>query len=202
LYINASDISTLCGYFAAPFEFDLNANLITEMAIYVTIDHSKSFQGQAPWVQATPLEEIYLPAPGKHTATVILLHGFANSGAAWEPIAKHLQASLPHIKFILPNADIIKVHVPIAGAPGEAELPAWWDPLLAGGIRPTWTGKDTPIGDVEGLKDARTKIEKLIDEEAKLVGPRRIFLGGFSQGTVLSLAVGLENENIGGIIGE
>ncbi len=61
------------------------------MAIYLTIDHSKSFQGQAPWVQATPLKETILPAPDKHTATVILLHGFANSGAAWEPIAKHLQ---------------------------------------------------------------------------------------------------------------
>jgi lysophospholipase I len=153
-------------------------------------------------VQAPPLEETYLPAPGKHTATVILLHGFANSGAAWEPIAKHLQVSLPHIKFILPNADVIKVHIPIAGAPGEAELPAWWDPLLADGIRSTWTGKDTPIGDVEGLKGTRTKIEKIIDEEAKLVGPRRIFLGWFSQGTVLSLATGLENEKVGGIIGE
>lgn len=64
------------------------------MAIYVTIDHSKSFQGRAPWVQATPLKETFLLAPGEHTATVFLLHGFANSGAAWEPIAKHLQCVL------------------------------------------------------------------------------------------------------------
>jgi lysophospholipase-1 len=65
------------------------------MAIYLTIDHSKSFQGQAPWVQATPLEETVLPALGKHTATLVLLHGFANSGTAWEPIAKHLQWVFP-----------------------------------------------------------------------------------------------------------
>ncbi|KUJ08265.1 alpha/beta-hydrolase [Mollisia scopiformis] len=170
------------------------------MAIYQTIDHSKSFQGQAPWVQAPPLGNTVLPAPGKHTATIILLHGFANSGAAWVPIAKHLQTSQPHIKFILPNASIIKVHVPIAGAPGEAELPAWWDPLLAGGLRERWSGRDTPIGDVEGFKDASGKVEKIIEEESRLVGPGRVFLGGLSQGTVLSLAVGLENDKIGGII--
>jgi lysophospholipase-2 len=108
---------------------------------------------------------------------------------------------LPHIKFILPNAPIIKVHVPIAGVPGETELPAWWDPLIPTGIRPDWAGKDTPVGDVEGLKDARAELEKTIEGESKLVAPGRIFLGGFSQGTILSLAVGLENDKVGGIIG-
>ncbi|EXJ79531.1 hypothetical protein A1O3_07810 [Capronia epimyces CBS 606.96] len=169
------------------------------MAIYVTLDHSKSIQGLAPWVQAPPLKETYLPAPGKHTATVILLHGFANSGAAWEPIARHLQASLPHIKFILPNAPITRVSVPVGGAPGEAELPAWWDPRLNDGLPAEWPGK-TPSGDATGLKKAIATVEKIIDEEAKLVAPGRVFLGGFSQGTILSLAVGLENDKVGGII--
>jgi len=93
------------------------------------------------------------------------------------------------------------VHVPIAGSPGEAELPAWWDPQLAGGIREAWVGKETPVGDVQGIKESIAAIEKIIEEEAKLVAPGRIFLGGFSQGTTLSLAVGLENEEVGGIIG-
>jgi predicted esterase len=108
---------------------------------------------------------------------------------------------LPHIKFILPNASIIRVHVPIAGAPGETELPAWWDPLLADGIRSAWVEKDTPVADISGLKDASANIQKIIEEEAKLVAPGRIILGGFSQGTTLSLAVGLENDKVGGIIG-
>jgi predicted esterase len=108
---------------------------------------------------------------------------------------------LPHIKFILPNASIIDVHVPVAGVPGEAKLPAWWDPQLSNGLHSVWAGKDTPTKDVEGLKDATSKLEKLIEEEAKLVAPGRIVLGGFSQGTILSLAVGLENNNVGGIIG-
>jgi predicted esterase len=102
----------------------------------------------------------------------------------------------------LPNASIINVHVPIAGVPGEAELPAWWDPYLGDGIRTVWVGRDTPLVDVEGVKKATTKIEKIIEEEAKLVAPGKIVLGGFSQGTVLSLAVGLENDKIGGIIGK
>jgi lysophospholipase-1 len=108
---------------------------------------------------------------------------------------------LPHIKFILPNAPVINTHVPIAGAPGEAELPAWWDPRLGNGIRSDWIGENTPVEDVEGLKKATVELERLIEEEAKLVAPGRLILGGFSQGTVLSLAVGLENEKVGGIIG-
>jgi predicted esterase len=102
----------------------------------------------------------------------------------------------------LPNASIINVHVPISGIPGEAKLPAWWDPLLTNGMRSAWVGKDSPIEDVEGLKDASAKLEKIIEEEAKLVAPGRVVLGGFSQGTVLSLAVGLENDKVGGIIGD
>jgi lysophospholipase I len=105
------------------------------------------------------------------------------------------------VKFILPNASIINVHVSIGRAPGETQLPAWWDPLLAGGIPSVWPGKDNPIGDVAGLKRATTNLEKIIEEEAKLVAPGRIVLGGFSQGTTLSLAVGLENDKVGGIIG-
>jgi predicted esterase len=112
------------------------------------------------------------------------------------------RASLPHIKFILPNASIINAHVPIAGAPGEADLPAWWDPLLAGGIPSAWAGKDTPIEDIKGFTTATEKLERIIADEAKLVAPGRVVLGGFSQGTVLSLAVGLENDKVGGIIGE
>jgi len=101
----------------------------------------------------------------------------------------------------LPNASVINVHVPIAGAPGEAELPAWWDPHLGGGIRSVWVGKDTPLEDAEGVGKAKTQTVKIIEEEARLVAPGRIVLGGFSQGTVLSLAAGLENDKVGGIIG-
>lgn len=56
--------------------------------------------------------------------------------------------------------------------------------------------------DVEGFKEATANLEKIIEEEAKLVAPGRLILGGFSQGTVLSLAVGLENAKVGGIIGK
>ena len=41
---------------------------------YVSLDHSRSFAGEADWVQAEPLEKTLLPSRSKPTATVILLH--------------------------------------------------------------------------------------------------------------------------------
>lgn len=110
--------------------------------------------------------------------------------------------TFPHIKFILPNAPLRTVGVPIAGAPGETILPAWWDPRLSAGIPDVWTGRSTPIGDEAGLLEARTTVNALLDAEAKLVAPGRIVVVGFSQGAGLALAVGLEDERVDGVIGE
>jgi hypothetical protein len=45
---------------------------------------------------------VVVPAKSSHSATVIWLHGLGDSGSGWAPIAQQL--SLPHVKWIFPNA--------------------------------------------------------------------------------------------------
>jgi len=45
---------------------------------------------------------VVVPAKSSHSATVIWLHGLGDSGSGWAPIAHQL--SLPHVKWIFPNA--------------------------------------------------------------------------------------------------
>lgn len=123
--------------------------------------------------------------------------GFANSGAAWVPIAKFLQASLPHLKFVLPNAPVIPVTLP--GGKSE-ELPAWFNPHLDKGTALPWDAPSAVV-DRAGWDASYKFLEGIIEEEAKLVGEGKIFVGGFSQGTLYAAALGLANANVGGIIG-
>lgn len=125
-----------------------------------------------------------------------LEQGFANSGGAWFPIAQYLQESLPHVKFILPNAPIIPNHLP-----GKiVELPSWFDPHLEKGTALAWDAPSS-LEDEAGWKKSYDFLEAIVEEEAKIVGKGKVFLGGFSQGTLYATALGLSNENVGGIIG-
>lgn len=38
------------------------------------------------------------------TAAVIMLHGLGDQGHGWASIAQEFSASLPHVRFIFPNA--------------------------------------------------------------------------------------------------
>lgn len=102
--------------------------------------------------------------------------GFANSGAAWVPIAKFLQASLPHLKFVLSNAPVIPVTLP--GGKSE-ELPAWFNPHLDLGTALPWDAPSAVV-DRAGWDASYKFLDGIIDEEAKLVGEGKIFVGGFS----------------------
>ncbi|ORY26758.1 Alpha/Beta hydrolase protein [Naematelia encephala] len=165
---------------------------------YVSIDHTLSFQGLKPWVKAAPLKKTTLTAPAKHTATVILLHGFANSGEAWVPIAKYLQSALPYIKFILPNAPLRLNTLPDGT---NAELPSWYDPRLDIS-KDRKNDQDLLISDAAEFEKSLEVVRTLVVEEARLVDGSRVFLGGFSQGVSLATFVALTNDQVGGVIGE
>jgi len=136
---------------------------------------------------ASPWTQIVVPAQGNHTATVLLFHGFGENGKMWLPIATELSERLPHVKFILPNANARPIT-----AWGGAVFPAWFD------TRTEVMGEDE---DEEGILAAAISINHLISSEiADGITPHRIILGGFSQGGVATLFTALTTEHhIGGI---
>lgn len=54
---------------------------------------------------------IIMDAVGKHTATVIFIHGLGDSGHGWADAAQYWQAKpkLSEVKFILPHAPAIPI---------------------------------------------------------------------------------------------
>ncbi|KAJ1864820.1 hypothetical protein LPJ57_006129, partial [Coemansia sp. RSA 486] len=50
------------------------------------------------------LSTVIVNARKAHTASVIFIHGLGDSGYGWKPVAEMLSPSLPHVKFVLPNA--------------------------------------------------------------------------------------------------
>ncbi|KAI8354364.1 Phospholipase/carboxylesterase [Mortierella sp. GBAus27b] len=130
------------------------------------------------------LTTIVQKAIAKHTATVIILHGFGDSGAGWQ-----LKTSLPHVKFIFPNAPIRPVT-----ALGGVSSTAWYD-IYANNVNFR--------EDEEGLLQARQQVMEIVREEVDQHGIQasRIVIGGFSQGCTMSLLSALTSEyRLGGIL--
>ena len=62
------------------------------------------------------------PAEGRHSGTVILMHGLGDSGEGLMDFAQMWAKKLPHVKFILPTAHSL----PLTIANGK-RLNAWYD---------------------------------------------------------------------------
>ena len=41
---------------------------------------------------------------GKHTASVVMIHGLGDSAEGWIDVAENLSEVLPYVRFILPTA--------------------------------------------------------------------------------------------------
>ncbi|KAJ3012641.1 acyl-protein thioesterase [Thoreauomyces humboldtii] len=112
---------------------------------------------------------------------MFFLHGLGDSGHGWIPVAQILQPLLPHVKFVLPHAPSRPVTVNFGMA-----MPAWYDIANFG-----------PGGteDSEGVSTSVSQISHLINEEIKAGIPaNRIVLGGFSQGSAVSIIYSLASE--------
>ncbi|KAF9132866.1 hypothetical protein BGW39_011159 [Mortierella sp. 14UC] len=131
----------------------------------------------------TKLTAVVRNATAKHTATVIFMHGFGDSGAGWAPVGEQLGKYAPHVKFIFPNAPALPIT-----ANGGMLTPAWYDIKSLSAIERT--------EDEEGLLRSRQQVMELIREEVDRnnIPADRIVLGGFSQGCVLSLFTALTSE--------
>ncbi|KAG6012057.1 hypothetical protein E4U54_007758 [Claviceps lovelessii] len=140
-----------------------------------------------PFRRVAPL---VFPAIGRHTATVIFIHGLGDTGHGWSDAVQMWRKGqrLNEIKFILPHAP----HIPITMNSGY-QMPGWFD------IKSLQKGADE---DAPGILQSRHYLFDLIQQEIRGgIHPERIILGGFSQGGAMSIFAGLTHPvKIGGIV--
>jgi phospholipase/carboxylesterase len=116
-----------------------------------------------------------LPAArGKATHLVVLCHGYGADGNDLIGLAPHWQRALPTTAFVAPNAP-----ERCAGAPSGYQ----WFPI----------SRMDPAEVQRGVESAASLLDSFLDAElARLeLGAERLALVGFSQGTMMSLRVGL-----------
>jgi phospholipase/carboxylesterase len=116
------------------------------------------------------------PARGPATHLVVLVHGYGADGQDLLGLANHWQGLLPTIAFAAPNAP---TRVP--GSPGYQ-----WFPI----------SRIDPHEMQKGVEVAGPQLDEYLDGELARLGlpPENLALAGFSQGTMLSLHVGLRRK--------
>ncbi|OQS03124.1 hypothetical protein THRCLA_04564 [Thraustotheca clavata] len=129
---------------------------------------------------------------GRHTATLILLHGLgdvAHSFAhGWQGMARKFAAEVPYMKIIMPYAPIQAVSINRG-----RRMPAWYDMVSL---------DDRNLDSCQGIEISIKMITRLIENEVAAGIPRnRIILGGLSQGGATALYIGYHlQEPLCGII--
>jgi phospholipase/carboxylesterase len=116
------------------------------------------------------------PARGPATHLVVLVHGYGADGQDLLGLANHWQGLLPSVAFAAPNAS---TRVP--GSPGYQ-----WFPI----------SRIDPHEMQKGVEVAGPQLDEYLDGELARLGlpPENLALAGFSQGTMLSLHVGLRRK--------
>jgi phospholipase/carboxylesterase len=116
------------------------------------------------------------PAHGPATHLVVLVHGYGADGQDLIGLAAHWQGLLPTVAFAAPNAP-----TPVAGGPGYQ-----WFPI----------SRIDPHEMRKGVEVAGPVLDDYLDAELARLGlpPERLALVGFSQGTMLSLHLGLRRK--------
>ncbi|KAI9014600.1 Phospholipase/carboxylesterase/thioesterase [Phycomyces nitens] len=137
------------------------------------------------------LSSVIINSTTKQTATVVWMHGLGDTGAGWSFLAEQLSGLFPYVKWILPNAPLVPVTLN-----GGMAMPAWFD------IK-SLSRKDASSEDSDGMLRTVATINQILrDEVDKGIPANRIVLGGFSQGSAMSLLTGLTSEyKLAAIIG-
>ncbi|MBW3618201.1 MAG: phospholipase [Proteobacteria bacterium] len=126
------------------------------------------------------------PANGGPTRRIVILaHGYGSNGQDLIGLAPYLAQALPDAAFVSPNAP-----EPVPGYPGGHQ----WFPI----------SRLDPALMAAGVRGAAASLDGFIDAELARHGlpPSACALVGFSQGTMMSLHVGLRRaEPLGAILG-
>lgn len=117
-----------------------------------------------------------MPKDGPPTHLVVMVHGYGADGQDLIGLAGHWRAFLPRAAFAAPNGP-----EPVPGGPGYQ-----WFPI----------SRIDPHEMRRGVEGAAPVLEAFMDAElARLhLSPDRLALVGFSQGTMLSLHLGLHRR--------
>ncbi len=130
---------------------------------------------------------VVMPSSGRApTGLVILSHGYGANGEDLIGLAPHWQRVLPDVAFIAPNGP--------ERCPGSPAGGFQWFGLSTLSEEERWQGTLRAAPILTAFIDA--KLEEFgLDE-------RRLVLAGFSQGTMMSLHIGLRRERaVAGILG-
>lgn len=129
---------------------------------------------------------VVVSARGKHTGTLIFLHGLGDTGHGWASSLAEIRSD--NMRIVCPTAPTIPVTLN-----SGARMPAWFDLISL-----------DPQGaeDEPGIKKSAKEVEKLITGEISSGIPaERIVIGGFSQGGALALYTGLSTTHkLAGIV--
>jgi phospholipase/carboxylesterase len=112
---------------------------------------------------------------GAPDSLVVLLHGYGSNGQDLIGLAPYWRKILPNTQFVAPNAP-----EPVPGAPGGFQ---WWDLAV----------RRDPESIKRGAQAAAPGVDRFLDRELERykLPPDRLALVGFSQGTMMSLHVGV-----------
>ncbi|KAI9023974.1 Alpha/Beta hydrolase protein, partial [Hyaloraphidium curvatum] len=133
------------------------------------------------YAPGSPLRMLTVEPSAPHTATVVFLHGFGDTGMGWEFLADALAPHLPHVKWVLPHAPIR----PISAFGGQMSH-AWYD---FAGPKATEEAKKRAE---EGMRSMAGQLTELLKAHA---AGTRLVLGGFSQGCAMSTLLALTSPS-------
>ncbi|KDE04804.1 hypothetical protein MVLG_04768 [Microbotryum lychnidis-dioicae p1A1 Lamole] len=133
-----------------------------------------------PFTGKTPL---VVTAQNKHThtATLIFSHGLGDTADGWLDFAKDLWPQFPHLKWILTNAHDVFLALDHGDTSSFETSRCHLGEIKSRNAPP----QDE---DSQGMLQSVETIKQLIEiEVANGIDPGRILVGGFSQGSVLSI---------------
>lgn len=136
-------------------------------------------------MRETGIERAQPASGGRATALVILAHGYGSNAQDLISLAPELARWLPNAAFVSPNAP-----QPVPGYPGGYQ----WFPI----------SRLDPLLMAQGVRSAAGWLDRFIDAELERAAlpASACALVGFSQGTMMSLHVGLRRpEALGAVVG-
>ena len=132
------------------------------------------------------------PSEQKHEFTLIFIHGLGQSA---EKMMKHFENGMfaPHnCRIVLPTAES-RPNTKLGGK----VVPSWYDVYVIDWFKKNTHEEIITRHNVPEINESADQILALIESERCLLpnnDPKRIIIGGFSQGCIISLAVFLKYD--------